>query len=296
MPDKWAAIINPASRSGKARFVRDSVVDLAMRERVEIYATERRGHAVEIARSLAEKGYERVVAVGGDGTLNEVANGLAFSDTALAVVPAGTGNDWVRTVGIPPDTTQAWRVAMDGPIRRTDLAEVEGHGFCLNVLGAGFDAEVVRRLAGARGLLAALGPTPRYVCSVIGTFAGYKPTSVQIVTDTGFDVCVPATLLVAVGVARYYGSGMKILPDAEIEDGLLDVGWGSGIGKLELPALLSSVFRGAHVSHPKVRIERCREIELSADMPTPFHIDGDVRGELPIRVKVRESALRIVVP
>lgn len=291
-----AAIINPASRSGKATAVRDAVVELAMLDRVEIYATERRGHAVEIARMLAEKGYERVVAVGGDGTLNEVANGLAFTDTALCVVPAGTGNDWVRTVGVSNETGAAWRTAIEGRVCRTDLAEVEGHGLCLNVLGAGFDAEVVRRLSSAKGLVARLGPTPRYVCSVFGTFAGYRPTEVRIKTDSGVDEIVPSTLLVAVGVARYYGSGMKILPNAEIEDGLLDIAWGSGIGKFELPSLLASVFKGTHVSHPRVWTGRCREIELSADAPTPFHIDGDVRGELPIKVRVRESALRIVVP
>jgi YegS/Rv2252/BmrU family lipid kinase len=295
-PSRIAAIANPASRAGKSRSVRDTVRALAEESGVEWIVTEHRGHARGIAERLASQGYERVIAVGGDGTLNEVANGLAGSETALAAVPAGTGNDWIRTVGVPRDPSQAWKLALSGQIEATDLAEVEGHGFCMNVLGAGFDAEVARRIADARGPLARLGPTPRYVAAVFGTFFGYERSTVRVRLDDGPMEEVPETLLVAVGVAKYYGSGMKVLPDAEIADGLLDVVWGSGITALELPGIMGRVFKGTHTSHPKVRTARCRSVSLESDSPTPFHIDGDVRTVLPITVRVREKALRIVVP
>ncbi|MEX2245013.1 MAG: diacylglycerol kinase family protein [Fimbriimonadaceae bacterium] len=291
-----AVIVNPASRSGKSDAVRRVVVELAEKHRVPVFSTEHRGHATEIAARLSAEGFERVVAVGGDGTLNEVANGLAGTQTALAAVPAGTGNDWVRTVGVPRDPTQAWKLALTGQIEVTDLAEVEGHGFCMNVLGAGFDAEVARRIAAARGPLAGLGPTPRYVAAVFGTFFGYERSTVRVRLDDGPIEEVPETLLVAVGVAKYYGSGMMVLPDAEIADGLLDVVWGSGISVFELPGIMRRVFKGTHTSHPRVRTARCRSVTLESDSPTPFHIDGDVRGLLPITVRVRENALRIVVP
>ncbi len=293
---RFAVIVNPASHSGQARAALDSVVALAARDGAEVFLTERPRHATEIARSLADKGYERVIAVGGDGTINEVANGLAFTSTALAVVPAGTGNDWVRTVGIPRAVDEAWAIAVGGQVVTTDLAEVDGHGFCLNVLGAGFDAEVARRISEARGVMARLGPTPRYVASVLGAFAGYQRSKVSVKLDERSDISIPDVLLVAVGIAKYYGSGMKVLPDAVIDDGLLDVVWGSGISTLELPGILSRVYTGTHTSHKKVATARCRKVRLVADSPTPFHIDGDVRGMLPILVTVREKALKIVVP
>ena len=289
-------IVNPASRSGKSSAVREAVVALALRDGASVHETERPGHAVEIARSLAERGAARVVAVGGDGTISEVANGLAFTPTALAVVPCGTGNDWVRTVRVPPAPSEAWSLALGGRVVSSDLAEVEGHGYCVNVLGAGFDAEVARRIAAARGLLARLGPTPRYVAAVLGAFARYRRSTVTVAIDDEPPLAVPGTLLVAVGVAGYYGSGMKILPDAVIDDGMLDAVWGSGINAAELPVVLARVFKGTHTSHKKVTARRCRSVRLEADSPTPFHIDGDVRGTLPITVRVRPGALKIVVP
>ncbi len=291
-----AVIVNPTSRSGRATAIRGAVEELAKREGIEVYETERPRHATELARRLAEGGFDRVIAVGGDGTLNEVANGLAHSSTALAVVPAGTGNDWVRTVGISRVVEEAWSIAVGGRVVTTDLAEVDGHGFCLNVLGAGFDAEVARRISEAKGMMSRLGPTPRYVASVLGAFTGYQRSRVTVKLDDRSDISIPDVLLVAVGVAKYYGSGMKVLPDSVIDDGLLDIVWGSGITSLELPGILARVFKGTHTSHKKVATARCRTIRLVADSPTPFHIDGDVRGVLPISVTVRANALKIVVP
>ena len=294
--NKVAAILNPASNSGEASDVRKRILDLAPKSGVELFLTERRGHATEIARTLADKGYSRVIAVGGDGTLCEVANSLVQTDTALAAVPAGTGNDWVRSVGIPNDTSVAWHIATRGSIAMTDLAEIDGHGFCLNVLGAGFDAEVARRIAEARGILAKLGPKPRYVASVLSTIAGYKRPTLRLSIDGRETKVVPNALLVAVGVAKYYGSGMQILPNAVIDDGLLDVVWGANVSALELPGLLSQVYNGKHGDNRRVTMDRCKSIVLEADSPTSFHIDGDVRGVLPITVRIRPDALKIVVP
>lgn len=293
---KAVAIVNPASQSGKAGDVRKRVIELARSAGIEVLATEKRGHATEISRSLARVGVERVIAVGGDGTLSEVANGLALSNTALAAIPSGTGNDWVRTVSIPPDTTVAWHIATHGRIVSTDLAEVEGRGYCLNVLGAGFDAEVARRIAEARGLLQRLPPTARYAASVLGTVFGFKRPTLSLTIDGREPRVVESALLVAVGVAQFYGSGMQILPKAKIDDGLLDVVWGAKVGALEMPSLLSRIYKGAHVHHPKVTIDRCKTITIESNSETPFHIDGDVCGTLPITVRVRPAALKIVVP
>ncbi len=293
---RFVAILNPASCSGKSAKVKSRVAELASRDGIEVIKTERAGHATEIARSLARVGVERVIAVGGDGTLNEVANGLAKSETAMAAVPAGTGNDWVRTVAIPSDTNVAWHIATHGKTTQTDLAEVEGHRYCLNVLGAGFDAEVARRISESRGLVGALGPTPKYIAAVLGTFASTKRPTLSISLDGRETKVVPRALLVAVGVAQYYGSGMHILPHAKIDDGLLDVVWGARIKAPELPGILKMLYKGTVEHHAKVTTDRCKFIQIESDQPTPFHIDGDVCGTLPINVYVRPNALKIVVP
>jgi YegS/Rv2252/BmrU family lipid kinase len=291
-----AVIVNPASCSGRSGETRRLIQELATKEGCEIMPTSKRGHATEIAVRLAAAGFDRVVAVGGDGTLNEVANALAYSETALAAVPAGTGNDWVRTVAIPHDPNVAWHIAIHGRITETDLAEVEGHGYCLNVLGAGLDADVARRISNARGIVAKLGPKSRYVVSSIGAFARYKRATVRITIDGRETRTVPKVLLTAIGVAKCYGSGMQILPHAKIDDGLLDFIWGARVGAFELPGLLSKVYKGTHTDHRRVTLDRGKTITLESDSPVPFHIDGDVRGTLPIKVTVRPKALRIVVP
>lgn len=236
-----------------------------------------------------------MVAVGGDGTINEVMNGLVRTQTALAVVPAGTGNDWVRTVGIPSDPHEAWKVATDGKIIESDVGEAVGHRYFLNVAGVGFDAEVARCIGEARGLLAKLGPTPRYVVSVLKTFFGYHGADAKATVD-GNERDIDKLFLMAVAVAKYYGSGMMIAPSAAIDDGLFDIVWGHDVRMHELPGILKRIYKGAHLDHPKVDNCQCRELALSSDVPLPFHLDGDVAGTLPVTFRIHDKALKIVVP
>lgn len=264
-------------------------------ENVDVCTTEKQGHGTELAKEAALAGYDRVVAVGGDGTINEVMNGLFGTDTALAVVPAGTGNDWIRTVGIPIDPVKAWEVATNGRVSETDVGEAVGHRYFINVAGVGFDAEVARRVKVARGLLARLGPTPRYLAAVLGTFFGYRGADV-IATIDGEERPLDKMFLMAIAVAKYYGSGMMIAPQAEIDDGALDLVWGADIRMLELLGLMKRIFGGRHLSHPKISTERCSEVTLNSDTPLPFHIDGDVAGTLPVTFKVHRKALKIIVP
>ena len=264
-------------------------------EGVDVCTTERRGHGTELAKEAALAGYDRVVAIGGDGTINEVMNGLVGTSTALAVVPAGTGNDWVRTVGIPTDPVQAWEVATNGRVSETDVGEAVGHRYFINVAGVGFDAEVVRRIEEARGLQARLGPTPRYLAAVLGTFFGYRGADVAATID-GDERQLDKMFLMAIAVAKFYGSGMMIAPHAEIDDGSLDLVWGADIRMLELLGLMKRIFVGNHLSHPKISSARCSEVSLKSETPLPFHLDGDVVGALPVTFKVHKKALKIIVP
>ena len=288
--------MNPTGGRGAARKVWAGVLDACdLGGDIEVCVTERAGQGTEIARAAAREGLERVVAVGGDGTVNEVANGLFGTDTALAVVPAGTGNDWVRTIGVPRDPVAALEVALNGRLAVTDVGEAVGHRYFVNVAGVGFDAEVARCIGEAGGLLAKLGPTPRYISSVLKTFFGYRGGDVAATVDRA-ERRLDKMFLMAVAVGRFYGSGMMIAPDAKIDDGLFDLVWGCDVRMHELPVIMKRIFTGAHLSHPKIDCAQCREITLVSSAPLPFHLDGDVAGTLPVTFRIHDKALKIVVP
>lgn len=296
MSDRLAVVLNPASQSGGSADVKQTVRQLAVESGVAtVFDTVRAGHGTELAREAVDKGFERVVAVGGDGTVNEVMNALVRTPAALAVVPLGTGNDWVRTVGIPNDPVEAWKVAVGGRVVESDVGEAVGHRYFLNVAGVGFDAEVARTIGEASGLLAKLGPKQRYEYSVLRTFFGYRGADTVLTID-GEERKLDKLFLLAVAVAKYYGSGMMIAPEAEIDDGLFDLVWGRDVRMHELPGLLSQIYKGTHISHPKVGSCQCKEVSLSSVVPLPFHLDGDVVGTLPVTFRIHEKALRIVVP
>ncbi|MCH8977788.1 MAG: diacylglycerol kinase family lipid kinase [Armatimonadetes bacterium] len=286
-------ILNPAGGRGAATRTWASICHNATG--IDVRQTQSPGDGIGLAREAVASGAKRVVAVGGDGTVNEVANGLFGTDTALAVVPAGTGNDWVRTVGIPSDPAEALEVALNGRLAVTDVGEAVGHRYFLNVAGVGFDAEVARCITEARGMLAKLGPTPRYLVSVLKTFFGYRGADVSATVD-GEERKLDKMFLMAVAVARFYGSGMMIAPDAKTDDGLFDLVWGCDVRMHELPLLMKRIFKGAHLSHPKIDCAQCREITLRSPVPLPFHLDGDVAGHLPVTFKIHDKALKIVVP
>ncbi len=289
-------IFNPVAGRGRALAWRRAVADacraagLAHRELV----TEHPGHARDLAEEAAGNGARLVVAVGGDGTVHEVVNGLAAvalpAGPALAVVPAGTGNDFARTVGIPREPGAAVRLVARGRERAVDLADVNGRTYC-NIAGIGFDAEVAREVNRAPKRLP--GPLT-YLLGVFKILAAYHPVAVRYELD-GQPFAEPL-LLMAVGNGRFYGGGMMMCPAAEIDDGLLDVCIGGDLGKLETLGVLPRVFSGTHVRHPKVRVVRAREVRvLAADRPLAIHADGEVVSESPAVFRVLPGALRVLV-
>ena len=289
-------IVNPLGCRGNALpSWRELESRLCQQYQFDVCLTERAGHGTELVRDLAEQGFRRVIAYGGDGTLNEVVNGAMGTDLEVGLIPAGTGNDWARTVGIPKDQSAAAEIAFNGKAKQIDVGECLGNKFFLNIAGAGFDAVVAKRIGEAKGGLAALPPSARYFWCVLSTFMSYKGAEVQVQLD-GEKAIINDLTLFAVANAKYYGSGMKIAPGVEPDDGLFEVVWGSGVSRLELPGLLKQVYSGDHVDHPKVQVKRAKEVELWSELPVPVHIDGDVCGELPARFKIHPGALSFVKP
>jgi YegS/Rv2252/BmrU family lipid kinase len=257
--------------------------------------TERPHHGEELARQAAAEGYDRVVALGGDGTLNEVGNGLMGTGAALAVVPTGTGNDWVRSVDIPRDPAVACRIAFGGRLVKSDVGMAVGHRHFFNIAGIGFDAEVSRRVNDYGPVLKAVGGTLPSLIGIAGTLFNFMGARVTVRRDDQTQT-IPRMLLMAVGIGRYYGGGMKILPNAVIDDGLFDICWGENLGRMELIRLVGKIYDGGHVGHPKVKLDRCRRIVATSDAPVAFELDGDVAGNLPVTLELLPSALDLVLP
>ncbi len=248
--------------------------------------------ATRIAKEAAEQGFERIVAVGGDGTLTEVADGIqqASSPTTLAFVPTGAGCDFRRTAGIPQDVMAAAELALHGLAEPADIGTMSGTTF-LNVAGVGFDAEVAAEDERLRNRYRATGTVP-YIRAVLHELWSYRPREMRIVADgVSYE---GRFLLVAVGNAQYYGGGMRIVPTASLQDGMLDVLMAGDYNVPETLALLPRVYSGGHVTSKKIRIVRCRNLSIEATPEASVHRDGELGGRTPVEFGVIPHALNLV--
>lgn len=289
-------IVNPTAGYGRALRTWNRIEPLvAGLGEYGVKFTERPRHGEELARQAAGEGFDRVISLGGDGTLNEVGNGLMGTGAALGVVPTGTGNDWVRTVGIQRDPEEAVRIAFQGRLMKMDVGLAHDYRHFFNIAGIGFDAEVSRRVNDYGPVLKAIGGTLPSLLGIVGTLFRFTGASVRVDLD-GKILTPQRMLLMAVGIARYYGGGMKILPDAIIDDGLFEVAWGEDLGRLELVKLVGKIYSGEHVGHPKVTMARGRRLTATSEQRVAFHLDGDVAGNLPVTFEILPGALDVIVP
>jgi diacylglycerol kinase (ATP) len=291
---RWLVIVNPVAGNGRAEKVWHSVrLAIDGLRGCECATSERIGHARELAQSAARAGYERVVAIGGDGTVSEVASGVAHTDTALAVIPAGTGNDSCRNLGIPGNPAAAANLALNGLARRVDLGEIRTSGgstHFVSVAGFGFDAEVAWRVNSMAKLG---GGTVPYVWGVIQALWGADCSRMRLSLD-GRDLEQPV-FLVAVANGASYGGGMRIAPDAMIDDGVFDVCVVGQISRLEVLRLVPRIYSGGHRSHLAVQFFRCREVRAeSASAVVRCQADGELVGHLPASFAIHPRGLQCV--
>ena len=256
-----------------------------------VFVTERPGHAHELARMLMAQRVSTIVAWGGDGTVNEVASALAFSDTAMAIVPSGSGNGLARELGIPFRPDDALRVAIDGARKVMDAGELDGHLF-FNVAGIGLDARVAHRFA-AGGLIRR--GFARYMEITLQELMSYAPDDHAIAIDG--EILRERTLLIAVANARQYGNGALIAPDARIDDGQLDVVIVAARSPLRALLQVPRIFLGQIGQVPGVTIRKAAMFEITSARPVMYHVDGEpFVGGASIRGRVRPDALTVRVP
>lgn len=272
-------IMNPQSGEGKAgRMFGEIAATVAGQGQVDLVMTERPQHATELAAAAAGEGYELVVAVGGDGTVHEVVNGLMAgpaSPLPLAIIPLGSGNDFAYALGVPEDPIEAAKQLFNGRLRTVDLATVsDEYGRCeywTNNLGIGFDAEVVIRTKAMPNLTGFV----LYLVAVFQTIAfHYDSPVLDIQTDNG-RVQQPA-LFLTLGNGCRHGGGFLITPDAVVDDGLIDSCLVDTVSRLTMLQMLGSAIKGTHVTSEHVTMGRSGRLHIRSATPLPIHIDGEM--------------------
>lgn len=267
-------ICNPTAGRGRAgRLLGDVQAALhSLGVDNQVALTHRPGEATTLAAQALADGYALVIAMGGDGTLNEVVNGLvqASQPGTLGVIPVGTGNDFIKMLGIPQD----WRAACNriayGKPRRVDIGRVNGRIF-LNNVGIGFDAQVgieakkIRWLSGQAVYLAALARN---------MLLSYRTPEVCVHLD---EVKIKQSItLLTIGNGRCSGGGFWLTPDAQVDDGFFDICLVRGLSKAQMLALVPSAMKGTHITAPPVRMSRARQITVTSADPLPVHADGEI--------------------
>lgn len=302
---KTCVVLNPSAGSaGDVRAALDDVVE--ERDGIEIRETEEAGDAGRIARWAVEQEFERLVAAGGDGTLNEVLNGIAphFDRIELGLIPLGTGNDLARTLGIPREMPDALHelieLVVEGAARPLDVAvaragDAPPHYF-LNVSAGGFSGEVDEKME--PDVKAAWGPLS-YVRGAFEALSELELYRTRLILDPGGpdeEQIRLATVNVAVANARYVGGGVHVAPTAELTDGHLDLVAirAAPVGRLSL--LAPKVLVGQHLEDELVLHRRVRRLEIRSEPPMAFNADGEAIGRTPVRYEVLEGALRFVAP
>lgn len=300
---KILAIVNPVAGAGSCAKLWPSI-QAYLKEiglTFDSVLTKAPGHAIGLARDAVSAGYTMILSVGGDGTLHEVANGLLSMDAALqqgvtiAVVPVGTGADFARTLGVPRTWREACNHLLSEGTRVIDAGAMtyigrngEEQRYFVNVAGLGFDGEVTSRTNEGTKML---GGTIPYVTNLVLTLVTYVNKDVDVTMD---DNTLPGRMnSIVVANGAFFGGGMWIAPDAVLDDGLFDVVTIGDVGKIELLQTMPRVYKGTHVTHPKVKVARAREVSVVSQQEMWLQADGESLGRAPVTFHMLPKALRL---
>jgi YegS/Rv2252/BmrU family lipid kinase len=304
--DKPVVIVNPRSGGGLNEKRWAAVVG-AISDGMGVFDTrftEAPGHARTLAHEEAKRGRKLVVALGGDGTISEVADGLvaAGGETEMGIIPRGTGGDFRRSLGIENELFSAAEHVRKSKARQVDVGRVtftthdgsQDSRHFLNVTSVGFSSVVARR---ANQGSKRLGGRVSFLSAVVSSLLSYDNAEVNVSVDGG-EARRMTLLLAAVGNGRFFGGGMKICPDAILDDGYFDLVMVGDLGRLAVLAKIRRIYSGNHLSMKEVRSVRCRHLHLApADPKTeiPLEIDGETPGRLPAKFELISGALRLRV-
>lgn len=290
-------LTNPASGHGNASHVAEHAIGRLNRRGIDVTAIvgSDAAHAGQLVREAVDRGTDALVVVGGDGVIGLAIQALAGTDIPLGIIPAGTGNDHAREYSIPTgDPEAAADVVADGWVRTVDLGRIEGADGTVKwfgtVLAAGFDSLVsdrANRMRWPRGRM-------RYNLAILAELSRLRPLPFRLVLDEKPEITGSFTFI-AIGNTRSYGGGMRICPDADPTDGLLDVTMVASASRTRLVRLFPTVFKGTHIHLDEVSTDRARTVIVDSPGINAY-ADGDFAMPLPVTVSAVPGALGILVP
>lgn len=304
-PPHTVIVANPASGGGKGRKVIPKVraameMNPGGGDSFEIRETAAPGHATELAAAAVREGARRVVALGGDGTIHEVVNGIVGAEgtPVFGVVPVGTGNDFFRMVGPKPRLDAALEILRNGAIRSFDVGVARWKGetrYFVNLIGFGIDVEVLRR----RESFQRLSGLPQYLAALLRALVAYKPVPLAIEFDGATMTMRDRALICTLTVGPTIGGGFRLAPDAVPDDGALDFCLIRPLGLLEVLTYIPKVIAGRHGGLPKVELRQVAAADVASDSGGEFYfeLDGELVDGTAERVDVSllRSRLQVLV-
>lgn len=300
MKQHWLVVANPISGQGRAMHHRHEIEAVLHRHGIDFgfVISERPGHASELVAQAVERGCRHILAVGGDGTVNECANGIfrqraaPTDEVVLGVMPIGTGNDWARGLRMPKDYAEVAALMASGASRLQDVGVAAfgdgGVRHFVNVAGLGFDAHVVEALPDRT-----LGPMA-YLVGLVKGLLGYRAVPLGLTfADRRIDA---RAFVLFFAIGRYCGSGMNVAPQAKVDDGRFDITLVQDLSRWEVLKSLRRLFDGTLLTHQKVLAFREAEGAVDADVAQPVEADGELIGHAPVRFSLLPRALRVLAP
>lgn len=289
---KYLAIINPISGTGSKKSIPELLGQAYSSADGELFLTYTKaaGHAEELARRAAEEGFEEVIAVGGDGTVNEVARALLGTNTALGIVPKGSGNGLARSLGIAMNSEEAIRQLSTGRRLCIDSCTMDGRPFFCTC-GMGFDAAVSHAFAEA----SSRGPVT-YFRTMIEEYRGFQAENYHITLDGERSFDTEAFVLVAAN-ATQYGNNAYIAPEADLADGFLDLALIRPFPGIEAAFVLGDLMLGRLSNNKYYHAERARELIIERPSPGVIHLDGEPchAGER-VEIRLIPQSLHVIIP
>ncbi len=285
-------IANPTAGGGKVKRMLPALNDHLKKKNISYNLVETRepDHATQLAGEAKTKGFDAVIAVGGDGTVNEVINGLGTEGPAFGIIPLGTGNDLARTMGIPLSSLASVDLLTSGKIRKIDLGKETDRIFSI-IAGIGFPAEVMKNTNNYKGMLRG---SMAIAYNVVKTISFLQPIPLELELD-GEKFYRKASGVFILNT-RFTGGGLMVAPDADPEDGFLDIVIMNNLSRGGLLGILPRVYSGGHRNHPQIEFHRAKQITLNTAIPYLKMFDGSIYGTSPLRVEVIPQKFKIICP
>jgi len=292
--NRWAFIINPIAGSGFANTLIPTINEMIKKHALnaEIVFSERTGHATELAQMFVDKGFNFIIGVGGDGTLNEIARSLLNKkNVTIGIIPAGTGNDFIQILGFPNRFEEKdWDIFFKATTTGMDIGSCNGMIF-LNGMGLGFDAEVAAQNYTEDGKVKEGGKN-RYIWHIVKTLLFFREKRMKVLNGT--DEHETDCFINTIAIGRRFAGSFFLTPKAIANDGLLDVCMIKKLNLIQRFAILLKVPKGEHIKDKKVNYYQTASLSLEFTERVPFHVDGELNFSKTFDVKLIPNALNAI--